>query len=546
MHTDFRTHRLLAFAVAACCFSGSALQASAQEPKAIGNAFLPTDAAATLIMRVSETLASPQTELYPIEIGNAWCQQNIGMTAEEIETVQVIAAVPGPTGPMVAAVIRLKQDFNLARVNAEMVNANEPVDVDGNACYPINTPFPAMLHEYDKRTVILATPNYMDTVIRAGTDDRVLGPLAELADTTPPSGQVSLLISMKPVRPIAMNLLQNAGDQIPSPLQGLTKLPDLVDAMVLSIDIENEKAGQRLTMLASDASAAKELERTLNNGILSLRDMLLQSAIADMNQDDPVAVASQQYMKRVADQMVKVITPRRTGREVVIEGTLNPSMTTNGVLVGMLLPAVQAARASARRMSSVNNMRQIGLAMHNHYDVYRTLPGNIVDKNGKALLSWRVKILPFIDEQALYDQFHLDEPWDSEHNIKLLSRMPDIYVDPNTATQPGMTVYQRPIGEKLIMNSDAGGNFRKITDGTSNTIMAVETLPDAAAAWTKPKDVAIDLDKPKSKLFDGKRAGFNALLADGSALYLSDDTDASMLKALLTARGGEVVNRSEF
>ncbi|MCP4168376.1 MAG: hypothetical protein GY759_21130, partial [Chloroflexi bacterium] len=291
MHTDFRIHRLLVFAAAACCFSGSALQASAQEPKAIGNAFLPPDAAATVIMRVSETLASPQTELYPIEIGNAWCQQNIGMTAEEIETVQVIAAVPGPTGPMVAAVIRLKQDFNLARVNAEMVNANEPVDVDGNACYPINTPSPAMLHEYDKRTVILATPNYMATVIRAGADDRVLGPLAELADTTPPSGQVSLLASMEPVRPIAMNLLQNAGDQIPPPLQGLTKVPDLVDAMVLSIDIENEKAGQRLTMLASDASAAKELERTLNNGIFSLRDMLLQGAIADMNQDDPVAVA---------------------------------------------------------------------------------------------------------------------------------------------------------------------------------------------------------------------------------------------------------------
>ena len=293
MNTHFQTYRSLAVVAAVCCFFGSALQASAQEPKAIGNAFLPTDAAATMIMRVSETLSSPQTELYPIEIANAWCQQNIGMTAEDIETVQVITAVPGPTGPMVAAVIRLKQDFNLAQVNAEMVNANHPVDVDGNACYPINTPFPAMLHEYDKRTVILATPNYMDTVLRAGTDDRVLGPLAELADATPPSGQVSLLISMEPVRPIAMNLLQNASDQIPPPLQGLAQLPNLVDAMVLSIDIGNTKASQRLTMLASDASAAKELERTLNDGILSVRDMLLQIAIADMNQDDPVAAASQ-------------------------------------------------------------------------------------------------------------------------------------------------------------------------------------------------------------------------------------------------------------
>ena len=546
MNTYFRTPRLLVIMSATCCFLGFAARASAQEAKPLGNTFLPTDAAATVIMRVSKTLASPKAELYPIEVANAWCQQNIGMPAAAIETVQVVAAVPGPAGPMLAAVIKLNQDFNLSKVNAEIVNANAPVNVDGNDCYPINAPFPVLLHEYDKRTIILAMPNYMGTIVRAGSDDRELGPLAELADVTRPTGQVSLLISMAPIRPIAMNLLQNAGNQIPPPLQGLTQIPDLVDAMVLTIDIENEKANQRLTMLASDAAAAKELERTLNSGIATARDMFLQIATDGMDPDDPVGAASRQYMQRVANHMVESVTPSQTGREVVIEGTLNPSMTTNGMLVGLLLPAVQAARASARRMTSANNIKQIGLAMHNHYDVYRSLPGNIVDKDGKALLSWRVKILPFIEEQALYEQFHLDEPWNSEHNLKLVNRMPQIYVDPNTVTKPGMTVYQRPRGQNLIMNSDAGGSFREILDGTSNTILVVETLPDAAVPWTRPEDLTVDLDKPKSALFDGKRLGFNALLADGSALYLSNEIDVSLLKAILTARGGEVVDFSEF
>lgn len=546
MKTNFRIHCFLALLASACYFFNSTRQASAQAPKRIGNAFLPTDAAATAIIRVSETLASPKAELYPIEVANAWCQQNLGMPAKDIETVQVIAAISGPTGPMVAAVIRLKQDLDLSKVNTEMVNANEPINFEGRTYYTINAPFPVMLHAHEKRTIILATPNYMDAVLRAGTDDRELGPLAELADAMPQSGQISLLMSMEPVRPIAMNLLQNASNQIPASLQGLTQLPNLMDAMVLTIDMENKEASQRLIMLASDASAAKVLERTLLKGIFAAREMILQIALAEMNQDDPVAVASQQYMKRLADHMVEAITPKQTARKVVIEGTLNPNITTNGVLVGLLLPAVQAARASATRMASVNNLRQVGLAMHNHHAVYGELPGNIVDKNGKALLSWRVKILPFIEQQALYNQFHLDEPWDSEHNIELMNRIPSVFVNQDTATKPGMTVYQRPRGEKMIMNSDKGRSFREIIDGTSNTIMAVETVASATVPWTKPEDLSIDLEQPKNKLFDGRRVGFNAVMADGAAMYLRNDLDASTLKALLTAQGAEEINYSEL
>ena len=550
MSTQIRKTHSLAFAGAICCFLVSALPAVAQESeKPFGNAFLPPDAAATIVMRVSETLASPKAELYPIEIANAWCVQNIGVPAESIETVQVIAAPPGPTGPMFAAVIRLKQAFELSKVSPEMVNANEPVDLDGRSCYRINTPLPAMLHEYDSKTVVLATTNYMDTVLRAGTDDRERGPLATLADETMTSGQLSLLVSMEPLRPLISNLETMAfeqGSALPVPVLTFAPVLKLVDALVLSIDIESDTAAQRLQILARDVSTAEELERTLMKGIMTTRDMVLEMSNAETNQDDPIAVASQQYMKRIANYMVEAVAPKQSGREVVIEGVMNYNMASSGALVGMLLPAIQSAQGAAARTSSANNLKQIGLAMHNHHLVHHELPGNTSDRNEKPMLSWRVKLLPFIGEKALYHRFHQDEPWDSEHNIKLMKLMPDVYRHPALVTEPGMTVYQRPRGAKLIMNSDHGRHFREILDGLSNTVMVLETRSDVAVAWTQPKDVSVNLDTPKTNLFDAKRLGFNALMGDGAVIFLKKDLNNMTLKSILTAQGGETVKRSDF
>src|SRR5207249_2796575 len=84
-------------------------------------------------------------------------------------------------------------------------------------------------------------------------------------------------------------------------------------------------------------------------------------------------------------------------------------------------------RIAGRRTVSQNNLKQIGLAMHNYHDTYRHFPPQaLTDKNGKPLLSWRVAVLPFIEQDNLYRQFKLDEPWDSEHNRKLLERMPKL------------------------------------------------------------------------------------------------------------------------
>src|SRR5262249_6659866 len=93
----------------------------------------------------------------------------------------------------------------------------------------------------------------------------------------------------------------------------------------------------------------------------------------------------------------------------------------------------QDTRALQER--SANNLKQIGLAFHNFHDVHNHCPGDVVAKDGPPLLSRRVAILRFIDEENLYTQFHLDEPWDSDHNLKLLSKIPKVYL---TGTEGGV------------------------------------------------------------------------------------------------------------
>ena len=128
------------------------------------------------------------------------------------------------------------------------------------------------------------------------------------------------------------------------------------------------------------------------------------------------------------------------------------------MLIALLLPAVQSAREAARRAQCVNNLKQIGLAMHNYQSANNAFPRPaITDKQGKALLSWRIAILPYIEQQELYNKFKLDEPWDSPHNKALLKEMPSTYVCPSRAAgEPFTTTYQVFTGKGALFEDGMG------------------------------------------------------------------------------------------
>jgi len=194
-------------------------------------------------------------------------------------------------------------------------------------------------------------------------------------------------------------------------------------------------------------------------------------------------------------------------------------------------------------------MRQHILASLNFESAHMRFPSAYtVDKDGRKLLSWRVQILPFIEQNDLYNQFKRDEPWDSPHNIKLLEKMPDIFRSPVSKAAKGMTTY-RGVGGKLgVLQPDRPGRggaigFGSISDGTSNTIFLIETSDELAVEWTKPTS-GIDPDSFElAKLFGAYEEGMNIAMCDGSVRSVDDQVDASMLKSMMTRAGGEVIRR---
>jgi hypothetical protein len=169
-------------------------------------------------------------------------------------------------------------------------------------------------------------------------------------------------------------------------------------------------------------------------------------------------------------------------------------------------------------------------------------------------LSWRVHILPLIEQQPLYDQFHLDEPWNSQHNRALIAQMPAVYRSPNSKADPGKTVYLANAGKDGVFTAPkvtddakrsaaSGTRIAEIRDGTSNTIMAIEANDLSAVIWTKPDDFEFDAKNPLKGLAGMRPGGFLAALCDGSVRFISATIDPNMLKALFTKDGGEAIGR---
>ena len=245
------------------------------------------------------------------------------------------------------------------------------------------------------------------------------------------------------------------------------------------------------------------------------------------------------------------------GKGLAIAGIVLSSLGTFalpviGILIGMLLPAVQQVRQAARTVTSQNNVRQQVLGMLNYESAHMKFP--LQDNNG---LSWRVHILPYMDHQHLYQQFNLEEPWDSPNNIALLPQMPIFYDCPSVGhLPPGFTVYQVPYTDvsdgsnpefrALFENSGEGVKFREITDGMSNTIAVVEVDAAAAVEWTKPADWEYDPSDPMHDLGNVNPGRIIVGMADGSVNTVPTDVNPAQFDAMTTRNGGEEIDASNL
>ncbi len=237
------------------------------------------------------------------------------------------------------------------------------------------------------------------------------------------------------------------------------------------------------------------------------------------------------------------------------------------VAVALLLPAVQAAREAARRTQSRNNLKQLGLAMHNYHDVHREFPQGThpnADLKPDKRLSWQTELLPFVELKPLYDQIDFKKAWDDPANSKAVETRLVLLINPSLGEQKanGLPVTEYvgiggvgADGPMLPVTSPRAGVFAydrvtriaDITDGASNTIMISECNKDLGswAAGGRPTIRALTkkpyIDGPDG--LGGHPEGCQMCFADGSVRFVSNQVDPKVLEAMATINGGENVNR---
>jgi hypothetical protein len=286
----------------------------------------------------------------------------------------------------------------------------------------------------------------------------------------------------------------------------------------------------KLIIGSKDAVAARALDLWLAGAWQYAR----QHVAAQKGPDSAMIAA-------LIDQFSRLMAPKVSGDQLSIQVDMKQLMASAaGAFLG------QAAFGAAKRAERTvvrNHLKQLALAMHNYHDVYKQFPpAAIRDANGRPLLSWRVALLPFIEENKLYQQFHLDEPWDSPHNKPLIEMMPDT-LRPRSATlrAEGKTTLLVPVGKQTIFGAPEGVAIREITDGSTNTIMIVDADEAHAVVWTKPDDLNVDGVDAKQVIFGTRKDGVFCAFADGHVQRLDPQITADVVHAMLTRNGGEVI-----
>jgi hypothetical protein len=239
----------------------------------------------------------------------------------------------------------------------------------------------------------------------------------------------------------------------------------------------------------------------------------------------------------------------------------------SGVLLFLVLPVIEKVQGVTDSIEHQKKLQRLALAMHAYHDTYGSLPPAVFyDEAGQPLHSWRVLVLPFLEQDNLYRQVRLTEPWNSPHNRPLLESAPPAFAAPRKeGSRPTTTPYQVFAGPDAAFESSPQPRLQRyhvpgrseevyikhsplkiasFTDGTANTLLIVQAPKEVA--WAEPLDLPFEEPTIFSVFDQFARQGFNAALADGSARRFPPGLDRATLRALVTPHGDEVLPAIPF
>jgi Protein of unknown function (DUF1559) len=516
---------------------------------------IPPDSIVFASIQPSKILNLQAFELYPREIITAAGLEYLGFDPMNIERIDVAVGFSpiavGNIGVMFSALKPVK----VAELKNSPFSRQPKKSPAGFSCYDSEDPalqqYKVILAELDDRHFLLGTQVYVERMAKAQEPAGRVAALAKAINTIDELLVIADFGTVRPMVEVQIEKLQE--DVLPpfqEPLNQLIKATDLIATRWG----ERDNYGVKTMLSGKNETDGKTIQSSLEAiksiGIEIFREQIkgqVEMSAKSQEMPDSIRVAVLQYAERLFGKADQLVVLKRDGHRVVLHQDSKhfaelSAVQMIGVMSALVLPAVQQARVAARRMSSSNNLRQLTLSLLNYESTFRKIPSAaILDKTTKKLLlSWRVAILPFIEEQALYDQFHLDEAWDSPHNIKLLDKMPATFKCPNVALAPGHTNYLAVSGPDFAMRIDAPLGLATFVDGTSNTAVLVEAAAGSAVPWTARQDFTPTQNEPFKGLTPFVNpAGFHVAMMDCSVQFIPREFEPSQLWRLFTRSGND-------
>ncbi|HEX7378526.1 MAG TPA: M56 family metallopeptidase [Pirellulales bacterium] len=477
-------------------------------------------------------------------------ERRAGVRLENIEQVTIaIAALPGErVSPRQVTLTtwRATDAFDWIPYAKSLAGEGDPIEVDlGGKKY-----FKAALPEYfkpanpdeaqrfafylpDDRTIVTGPENLVRQVLLSGGRSKAAWVNQWQALAT---GAGAVMIDMAAVNQAWITIKQQAPQDVIGALVGFAPLWEKGRRLFFTAQLDGglNLSAQVDCDSADDAVAVRETAQAALTLARNALEEVGKQAVRARGPDAAITLP----LSDLAVEAIKQSKLETNGKQVTLHAQLDTETA-----VSTLAPAVTAARRAAQRSQAMNNIKQIMIAMHNFYDVNGHFPPPVVlGPDGKTPHSWRVAILPYLEQMELHKQYKINEPWDSPDNKKVLAQMPAVFRDPAADAATLETSYFALVGTETAFGPKGGNGtkFPEITDGTSNTIAIVEAK--RAVPWTKPEDIDYDAGKPLPRLSGLHDGGFLTGFCDGSVHFIADTIDPQMLRAVITRAGGERIS----
>ncbi|MHC4399752.1 MAG: DUF1559 family PulG-like putative transporter [Planctomycetota bacterium] len=386
---------------------------------------------------------------------------------------------------------------------------------------PVRGNFSAYLP--DERTLLISAEGPLQHLLSAAGAP---GPLADRARQLDLEKHAVIVLAVESFEQQVERLLASLTNGLPPHFREITALVDGVKTASLSVD------------LTADVTASVVLEAKEPAALPDVADAARTWLAAARSVNPPGGQATPTNAEQRQAPMSMLLTKLFQAAEVLEQAgqvvvRIHRPTDFDDLLARAVQTMVSGTDPKTDWVETGRRLREVGRAMlrynehHGHFPVWASR-----SPDGKPLLSWRVHLLPFLGERPLYERFHLDEPWDSAHNLSLVGQMPAAYRS-HDELESGKTSFMVFADDEAPFGEEQGIRMIDIWDGPSNTIMAIEAGPDRAVPWTKPEDLPFDRKDPKPALGQPMRARFLAVYFDGTVHGVTKEADPKVFRRLI-------------